>query len=1273
MTPKQIANKIKCHISSEAHQRQMMVFAENPEKYLNMYSTYFKNDFLKVLSRGHGTKRVHANLVYQEYIADRTHYHMNATRWHSLAEFVKFLGREGYCEIDETEKGWFIQWIDKSPEALARQAAIDKKERSEKSEEEREARLLTEQIERAQAASAAAQAEFTELKRETTTEPIKLSLLDSKPKDGETPSAAISRQGFLKSSLYSSKPSWLKDNSKEKTSSKRPFDSAAGKNLEAKPKLAVLCLESFEELFRSKSTPSTRSFELLSRAIQVILKLAPNVQRELIKTSTGVEFVNNFITQLAQTPWRSLSITLSNALSGLELNDLCQDILAKKIIELSLHVFCNVDGIREFPGAELKDMPALVRWALTLSRKLMTVMKNLVLQSYKDFYFYTTVDHKLKLGCKEPDDYFFEVVNDCIYWDSISSNLAQFSFLLIDYGSGPASTKKGETRHLASKMANLGVGIAKRLVLVQENKAGMILEQVLSRVLSNDCTSAHLCYIITSAMKEKPGMLAAYSHFFREAINYLSTLQMDIGIANVDARKLSCQAFLSLLELAEEPIESSSQGPVWANSDDSQILYTLRKALSQQVEVRQIVYDGFKALLSTRSWMAPSMLEVIGPHFLQYFESEKSVRSPVKFDLCMKNNTETVNIEPLHLLMICIWEISQKASNGISAISVDETYKEVFSSVSERFLQCDLDDFELGNDGSARDSLAERNKLKADLVMHCFDAMILILITDTPSKETRISAEKLCAKKRDFMGKIKEVYKGKKGKKQAGSEFCSIWKLRYSLSALRLLVSPGEQFKECGEETLKWLFHGASKILSEYHKLPSDEEKEELWPLYGSLMLLFLREYSKRSNRAASKNQKIIQAYMAESIHGICTGIAETMPNRLVEILIDVTTKLTGKSFVDSDSTEVVNEFFDVLKEIIQNLLLEENTMKDVQHLFSSIEEIAKAFFFRTPCKKDSERIADVVDWLKEFCYTNDINETGIAKSCANTLGVFLKWTLDLEKLVECSNRLLVDMGTVLEDMDVKDEVLAGMRSSIVPTWFASIVSSIDEVYEVFSWLISQFGKLDVADGQEDEAFDDALGELITTKITLVLQALSTLQQGVMKQTQREALIRSLVKIFKVMTTLIKKKIKFKSPTPPSFIAMLEASESLRSTMNSVIPAIQQEESGKAEPSKGVKRQRNGVLATKKKRSAVGYSTLLNFWQRPTTESKTMPALIFQIELFEKFVISLNKKSKRSTGRDFKIDEKKLDMSSDEDGKGFETDEVDDEEMEDDEEEEDEE
>ncbi len=74
---------------------------------------------------------------------------MNATKWPSLTEFAKFLGREGICRVAETDKGIQIAWIDNSPEALRRQDAIRKKERQDKGDEEREQMLIREQVRKA--------------------------------------------------------------------------------------------------------------------------------------------------------------------------------------------------------------------------------------------------------------------------------------------------------------------------------------------------------------------------------------------------------------------------------------------------------------------------------------------------------------------------------------------------------------------------------------------------------------------------------------------------------------------------------------------------------------------------------------------------------------------------------------------------------------------------------------------------------------------------------------------------------------------------------------------------------------------------------------------------------------------------------------------------------------------------------------------------------------------------------------------------------------------
>ncbi|KNC70250.1 hypothetical protein SARC_17228, partial [Sphaeroforma arctica JP610] len=46
--------------------------------------------------------------------------------WETLTEFIMHLGKEGLCVVDETPKGWYITYIDRDPQTLARQEAIAK-------------------------------------------------------------------------------------------------------------------------------------------------------------------------------------------------------------------------------------------------------------------------------------------------------------------------------------------------------------------------------------------------------------------------------------------------------------------------------------------------------------------------------------------------------------------------------------------------------------------------------------------------------------------------------------------------------------------------------------------------------------------------------------------------------------------------------------------------------------------------------------------------------------------------------------------------------------------------------------------------------------------------------------------------------------------------------------------------------------------------------------------------------------------------------------------
>jgi len=60
---------------------------------------------------------------------------MNSTKWTTLSDFVQYLGRTGKCVVEETERGWDVQYIERDPFLLARQENAKKRAEAERLEE----------------------------------------------------------------------------------------------------------------------------------------------------------------------------------------------------------------------------------------------------------------------------------------------------------------------------------------------------------------------------------------------------------------------------------------------------------------------------------------------------------------------------------------------------------------------------------------------------------------------------------------------------------------------------------------------------------------------------------------------------------------------------------------------------------------------------------------------------------------------------------------------------------------------------------------------------------------------------------------------------------------------------------------------------------------------------------------------------------------------------------------------------------------------------------
>ena len=140
------ANGFKCHQTSASHLKMMSILREEGGKIVDDFSKEFEDSYVDTLRRRHGVKRVNANNVYQEVIADKHHIHMNATQWETLTSFVQYLGKKGTIIVEEDERGWFVQYIDRNVDTLRKKAVTEERLRAEREEEEKERRKLERRI-----------------------------------------------------------------------------------------------------------------------------------------------------------------------------------------------------------------------------------------------------------------------------------------------------------------------------------------------------------------------------------------------------------------------------------------------------------------------------------------------------------------------------------------------------------------------------------------------------------------------------------------------------------------------------------------------------------------------------------------------------------------------------------------------------------------------------------------------------------------------------------------------------------------------------------------------------------------------------------------------------------------------------------------------------------------------------------------------------------------------------------------------------------------------
>lgn len=196
----------------------------------------------------------------------------------------------------------------------------------------------------------------------------------------------------------------------------------------------------------------------------------------------------------------------------------------------------------------------------------------------------------------------------------------------------------------------------------------------------------------------------------------------------------------------------------------------LRRSLSQQPEVRRAVYNGLPALLQADPSAAEPVMELLLPHFAQFYESNEALNPPLKLEGCVKlvghggggvgggGNERAKVVEPLQYQVSCILQLIRTAddnnNNNNNNTGGDETtqsdketqnddadnddgdgdarktLKKCMSSLRHRIATSTLESFDLDSSREWGASLpsGELNQGLADVLLGCMEALLEDLV-----------------------------------------------------------------------------------------------------------------------------------------------------------------------------------------------------------------------------------------------------------------------------------------------------------------------------------------------------------------------------------------------------------------------------------------------------------------------------------------------------------------------------------------------------------------
>ncbi|KAM7102063.1 Fanconi anemia group I protein isoform 2-T2 [Ciconia maguari] len=930
------------------------------------------------------------------------------------------------------------------------------------------------------------------------------------------------------------------------------------------------------------------------------------------------------------------------------------------------------------------------------------------------------------------------VKNSAFGWDHVTQGLVDLGFSLMESyepkkpcGGKAADTSYGLSKMPAQQACRLGASILLETFKVHEPIRSDILEQVLNRVLTKAASPvSHFIDLLSNIVVSAPLVLQTSSSKVTETFDNLSFLPIDtvqgllravqpllkvsmsvrdslilvlqkaIFSRQLDARKAAVAGFLLLLrnfkvlgslsssQCSQAIGATQVQADVHACYNSAaneafclEILGSLRRCLSQQADVRLMLYEGFYDVLRRNSQLASSIMETLLSQIKQYYLPQPDLLPPLKLEGCIMAQGDQIFLqEPLAHLLCCIqhclaWykstvHLCQGAEDDDEEeeedVGFEQNFEEMLESVTRRMIKSELEDFELDKsaDFSLSSGVGVKNNIYAIQVMGICEVLI----------EYNFNVGNFSKNKfEDVLGlftcynKLSEILKEKAGKNKStlgnktARSFLSMGFVSTLLTALFMdNAQSHEESLAVLRSSTEFLRYAVSVVLQKVQQLeetgqtdgPDGQNPEKMFQNLCKITRVLLWRYTSIPTvveESGKKKGKNISLLCLEGLLRIFNTVQQLYTARIPQFLraLDIT---------DGDAEEtdinVTEKAAFQIRQFQRSLV---NQFSSAEDDFNSKETQSLITVLSTLSKlldPASQQFLQFLTWTVKICKENALEDIAC---CKGLLSLLFSVHVLYKSPVSLLRELAQDVHACLGDIDQDVEVESRSHFAIVnaktaaPTVSLLILGQVDKVLEEVDWLIKKLTSLgsETSDSSQASNQTQALEKGVILQLGTLLTVYHELVQTALPAGSCvDTLLRSLSKTYAILTSLIKHYIQACRSTSNTIPGRLEklvklSGSHLTPQCYSFITYVQNIHSESLSFAEEKKKK-------KKEDEAAAISTVM---AKVLRETKPIPNLIFAIEQYEKFLIHLSKKSKvnlmqymkLSTSRDFRINASMLD------------------------------